>query len=332
MKYPVLVTCLLAAHFSFSQAFTIKELVDDSTGFRFPVFQSAPHPEAAKKINTLIQQEWTIDPNSKTPLAGYEEGDFGYEIHANSDRILGMTIESSYSGCGLHINRTDYMFDPQTGSRIDMNKLFGADGMAKLKKSLFKTWKVKCKAAADDNDESRADEYKACVEQAEADKKTDLDFNRVVITNTGVRFWAGSCLEGTAYDFEADRTHGPHEYSLGQLLPVLTPYGFSLFVKTLPGPFQTLLRGTIDGKYPISLTLKQGALSDIDGVIVYDRIGEPIKISGTLMGAPMVLHELDAANNALSNIEVTWDGTKLTGTFTNLKSKKQMVFLAEPAK
>jgi hypothetical protein len=92
-----------------------------------------------------------------------------------------------------------------------------------------------------------------------------------------------------------------------------------------------LMRGTIDGKYAISLSLhpvSPEAPGTLSGTIVYDRIGEPITLGGTMNGNQLVLHELDASNNAVSNIEVSWDGTRLTGSFINLKSKKQMSFVA----
>lgn len=82
-------------------------------------------------------------------------------------------------------------------------------------------------------------------------------------------------------------------------------------------------------KYPISLALLPGDdAGSIKGSIVYDRVGGPINIKGTVHGNQIKFNELDESGNSLSDIEVTWNGTKLVGSFTNLKSKKQMPFEA----
>jgi hypothetical protein len=294
---------------------------------------SAAHPEIGKRINTFVQKDWGYEPNAKNPFENSgipEEGDFQYEVGANNARVLSLTVESSYSAAGLHIDRRPYLFDSKTGATIDMNRLFGADGMAKLKKALHKSWKAAVKAAADDKNESRASEYKDCVTN---DTGTELQPDRMMVLDQAIQFWAGGCLEGTGYDFEADRSRGPHTYSLGQLLPMLTPYGYSLFVDKGTAPFQTLLRGTIDGKYPISLTLLPGKDGGtVGGLLVYDRVGEPLNLDGTVNGNQLQFHELDTTGSPVSDIEVSWNGTKLTGSFINLKTRKQMAFDAAVVK
>ena len=96
------------------------------------------------------------------------------------------------------------------------------------------------------------------------------------------------------------------------------------------------MRGMIDGKYPVSMTLLppngENAEGTIAGMIVYDRVGVPININGTINGNQLMIHEVDDSNSALSNIEVSWDGSKLSGMFTNLKTKKQMSFVVSAVK
>jgi hypothetical protein len=238
-----------------------------------------------------------------------------------------LVVTGSHSGCGFHVTRSVYNYDSKTGESIDINKIFGSDGEVKLLKLLLKQWKEKLKAA-----QASEDRYKECIEDPNTITAFSIEnINRYLIGDHSISFWAGQCLDGS--EAEYDHTVGPHVLSLGQLLPMLTPYGFSLFVDKWHAPMQTLLRGTIDGKYPISLTLKDGGSADtIGGMIVYDRVGEPINLGGTVNGTQFTLHELDASNNPLSDINVSWDGSKLTGTFTNLKSKKQMSFVASLVK
>jgi hypothetical protein len=326
--------CLLlfvaqAAHAQFKV-----EYIHSADGARtFVRIGSAEQQQVAKRINAFVEKDWNFDPNAKDPfenLGATEEGDIHVDIGVNNTRVLSMIIETSYAAAGLHINRREYVFDSKTGASIDMNKLFGADGNAKLKKALHKSWKAALKAAAEDKDESRATEYKDCLTN---DDTSETELNRMIIGDQAIQFWAGGCLEGTAYDFEADRTTGPHTYSLGQLLPILTQYGFSLFVDKGTAPLQTLLHGMIDGKYPISLALFPGKdPGTIGGMLVYDRVGEPLNLGGTMNGNLLSFHELDATGNPLSDIEVSWNGTKLTGSFINLKTKKQLAFEAAAAK
>jgi hypothetical protein len=324
-----IITCLLllCAYISGAQV-TIKDLSNDTVSF--PMIQTPQKPEAAKKMNAALKADWGFDAYAKNPWIEYrpvEEASFGYKVGINNGRALSMEIESQYSACGLHITRYDYNFDSRTGAPVDLNKIFGADGQVKLNKALAKTWKATLKAASMDPNESRADEYKTCL--VDNEKITAASIERILLVNEGIKFWINGCLEGTAYDFEVDRGHGPHVYSLGQLLPMLTPYGFSLFVDKQTGPTQNLLRGTVDGKYPISLTLLPGKdANSITGMIVYDRVGTPIQVEGTMNGNQITFHEFEKPDEYLSNIEVSWDGAKLTGSFTNVKTKKQMSFEA----
>lgn len=334
MKYTIITLLFLFACTSYAQPFTLKKLEGDSGQVAWEIL-SPQRPEVAKKINVKIFHDWGYDPTSKSPFSArsIEEEYYG-AILTNNDRVLSMVLQSSYAACGLHITRIPYCFDARTGAEVGAAALFSPDGTTKLKKALQKSWKATLKAAITDGSTSDfyLQQYKDCL--AAADQTSEQEFSRFEVTDTGIKFWAGSCLEGTTYDFEADASQGPHFYSFGQLLPMLTPYGYTMFADKLTGPVQNLLRGTIDGKYPISLTILPVTPGEGDGpvkgMIVYDRVGQPINIKGTRAGNQFVIHELDESNQPLSNIDLTWDGSKLTGAFYNLKSKKQMPFVASP--
>ena len=332
MKYAIICLLLIVSQASLAQ-FKVEYIHSADDTRTFLRIDSEQHPQVAQHINSIIQKDWGYNPGAKDPfenLSITEEADFQFDIGANNARVFSMIIMTSYAAAGLHIDRRQYHFDSRTGAPINMNNLFGAEGQSKLKKALHKSWKAAIKTAAEDKNESRSSEYKDCLAN---DKNSEVEPERMIIIDQGIQFWAGSCLEGTTYDFEADRGQGPHTYSLGQLLPMLTPYGFSLFVDKSTAPLQTLLHGTVDGKYPISVTLLPGKdPGTIGGMLVYDRIGEPLRIDGTMAGNQFKFHEMDPAGNPVSDIEVSWNGTKLTGSFINLKSKKQMPFEAAVVK
>lgn len=337
MKAILIVGLALCAHLSLAQV-AIKELKLDreEEPIVFPLITDATLPLVAKKINIAIKKDWGFDAYAKNPWENFfvqDGASFHYEVGTNSSRVFSVEMQSSYAACGLHITRYDYSFDAKTGDAIDLNKLFGADGQVKLKKALAKTWLAALKDASNDPNESRKDEYKQCL--VDNEKKADMNIERMLVLDEGIKFWIEGCLEGTTYDFEADRAHGPHFYSYEQLLPMLTAYGFdALHKKENPrGPVEGLLRGTIDGKYPISLTLLPTNYDDaIKGVIVYDRVGVPIQLTGVVKDNQYTFHEYEKEDEYLSTIEVSWDGTKLTGSFTNLKTKKQMPFVASLVK
>jgi hypothetical protein len=329
MKSAIIIFLFLSAHLSFAQIFTIETISKNYGEYAFPLIHSSQRPAIAEKMNSTIQKDLDSESDPNDPFANVSGADdYTFETAGVNERMLCLVITSSRSGAGFHVSRNTYNFDSQTGELIDLNKLFGSNGQAKLRKTLCKHWKEAVKA---NQNTQPVDQYKACL--ADAKTTTEIDVNRMLIRGESIKFWAGSCLDGSNY--ESDRTAGPYELSFGQLLPMLTPYGYSLFSEKTPAaPFNTLLRGTIDGKYPISITLFQGKEGDpsdtIGGTIVYDRVGQPLNVGGKMEGQSIILHELDESSNPLSDIAISWSGTQLSGTFINLKSKKQMSFAASP--
>jgi hypothetical protein len=325
MKFGISALLLLITFYSYCQVFTIQEVSRNSGEYVFPLIQSSQRPAIAKKINSIIQND--LGSTSKEPFADIENEDtYSFDRGAANERLLCLIVTGSHTGAGFHVTRHVYNFDSRTGELIDLNKLFGADGQTKLRKLLCKHWKDAVKA---NQNTQPAEEYQACMNDAK--NRTEIDVSRMLIQNNSITFWAGQCLDGSQYEY--DQTTGPYELPLGQLLPMLTPYGYSLFVeKTSVAPFETLLRGTIDGKYPISLMLSAGNTGTIGGIIVYDKVGQPINLAGKLEGQIYTIHELDDANKPLSDIKVRWSGNVLTGTFINYKSKKEMPFVATAVK
>lgn len=329
----LLMLIVLASNYGLqAQYFSIKNVYNSDSTYVFPVFQSVARPDIAKKINTVIQTDIVgkVNSNAVNPFASVDwEDEFNYDMGANNERVIALVITGAHSGAGYHVTHHNYNYDSRTGKPIDLNQLLGSEGQARLRKAYYKIWKESIKENL--KDPYFADDYKTCL--AEAENTMEVTINRMLITEGGIRVWGGACLDGSSE--QSDRTAEPHEFSFGQLLPMLTNYGYSCYVnKVATGPLQILLRGLIDGKYPISFTLLPGQASgSVGGLIVYDKVGTPLNLKGIMNGNQIVFHELDAASGQpISDIETTWDGTKLSGTFTNLKTKKQLPFLASPVK
>ncbi|HZY77896.1 MAG TPA: hypothetical protein VFE50_00140 [Cyclobacteriaceae bacterium] len=323
MKSLLVCFLLFAGHISIAQVFTIKT-IDRGEGYKFPLIESKQRPAVAKKMNDVIQTDLGTNPGYTNPFDSVNfEDEYSFEVGVVNESIISLTVTGAHSGCGYHVTTNRYLFNSRTGENIDIGKIYAADGEAKLKKALHKMWVESIKPLVSDG--TFGETYKECL--AAAQKNPDIYIAQTFIKNYGISYRAGYCLDGS--NSNVDQASGPYDLSFGQLLHILSPTGFALFIDQPSGPLRNLLRGTIDGKYPISLVLLPGKTSDmVGGLIVYDRIGTPINLAGKVQGNQIVFNELDEANNPLSNIEVTWDGKKLTGSFTNLKTRKQMPFLA----
>jgi hypothetical protein len=266
-----------------------------------------------------------IAPSTKDPLAKLKnEDEYGYSIICNNTRVFSLEIATGHHGAGSHYQFRNYSFDTNTGNTIDMNMMFTAAGQVKVKQSVYKTWKESIKANL--NDKTFSEDYKTCL--TEAEKISELQINRMAVGEKAVDFWGGSCLDGSTWMM--DKTLGPHHIPYEQLLSMLTPYGLSLFIGSPPSTNslqRSLIKGKIDGKYDITLTFTESDPSgSMTGIIVYDRINSPIPISGTVTENKVLFHEMDQHNNPVSDLDCTWDGKNLTGTFKNLKSGKVMTF------
>jgi len=332
MIKPVFSLLFLLMCFSAVAQFTIKNIRDstDMGSYVFPVLQSTQLPEIAKKINRTLQVSelgLEIGPSIKDPLINLKnEDDYGYTIICDNARVFSLEISTGHHGAGSHYQFRNYSFDAKTGSTINLNTLFSVSGQTKAKQSLYKAWKESIKANLNDN--TFSEDYKSCL--AEAGKTSELEINRMAVAEKTVDLWGGSCLDGSTWMM--DKTLGPHRIPYEQLLSMLTPYGLSLFVgspSSTNSLQQALIKGKIDSKYDITLTFTQSDPSGmIKGIIVYDKFNSPIPISGTLKGNKVLFHEMDEHDAPVSDLDCTWDGKNLTGTFKNLKSGKVMTFVA----
>jgi hypothetical protein len=326
MRSLILLALLCIVHSGFAQSmFTIKEVVRNDGDYKFPLIVSTQRPAIAKKINTLIQEGLGADSKLPNPFDSLNmEDSYYYQTGTINDRVISLVAGGAHSGCGYHVSENAYNIDSKTGEAITFDRLFIAAEKSKLLAKIFKAWKSKLTELRKDGNER----YKECIE--DIDQRTSFsegEIWKMLITDHGIKFWAGQCLDGSESSY--DETVGPHELSLADLLPLLSPYGFSLWVNTsASGPLQMLMGGKIDGKYAITMMLLPANNNNVKGVLSYDRVGDPLEISGTMTGNEIVFHELDPSGNPLSNINATWDGTKLNGVFINLKTKKQMTFVA----
>ncbi len=311
--------------------FTIKEIreSDDEFTCTFPVLQSASQPEIARKINKILQMKelsLQITPTTKDPLSNLRsEATYTYNLASNNGRVFSLEIMTGHNGAGSHFQFRNYSFDARTGNPVNENTVFYPAAQVNVRQAFYKLWKESIKAHL--KDDNFGEEYKRCL--AEAETMTELPFDRMTITDSGFNFWGRGCLDGASWT--ADATIGPYTLSYDQLLADLTPDGLSLFIGAAPSAVamqQSLIKGKIDNKYPITLTFTSSSdRGELKGIIVYDKFNTPITLTGTVTGNKVVFHEMNK-DVAVSDIECIWDGKNLNGTFKNVKSGKVMSFEA----
>jgi hypothetical protein len=325
LKYALSFVLIITLHSAFGQIFSVIETTKKEGEWKFPVIKSQERSAVANKINFAIQSGSGGDPGTEDPFMMVpEEDQYGYKVAALNDRVVSVMVWGAHSGAGYHLTETYYNFDSKTGAQIQLNKMFGNERQAGLRKALCELWKMSLETNS--HGTSQPEEYQRCLNESK--NRTQCDILNWQITDHGIQLWTDLCLDGSNYANDAAK--GPHELSFEQFAPFLTPYGYSLFItKPSKGPFSLLMHGTI-ATYPINLILLPDAdkPGSVNGRIVYERVGEPLNLIGTVNGNKFSLHEVDASNKPFSDIEVTWDGTKLTGTFLNLKTQKQLPFMA----
>ena len=89
------------------------------------------------------------------------------------------------------------------------------------------------------------------------------------------------------------------------------------------------LDGEIDGQYPISMNLVKSDISGLGGYYAYISVGEPIEVQGHINGDSLRLYELDENFIPRAVFSGVWKGTKLLGTWTDLKKNRILPFELE---
>jgi hypothetical protein len=295
----------------------------------FPLLSSDKHPDIAKKLNAELQQRELGAPYKQgvNPFEGGSVGDYTCSVVANSERIASFDITYGYCGCGCHYTFKNHSFDARTGDDITEAKLFTQIGISRLRQYMLEDFRKKIKQFAIDAPEYFKEEYLACPDLYKDKKEMPID--RWVVRERGVSFWGGGCLDGSSWQQDAARM----EWNLpfDQIWPALTPYGLNLFTGESSGPasvINTVLHGSVDGKYPISVVLLKANHESFYGYIAYNKYGQSIKLDVKFDEGRVIMHELDNDGKALSDIETVWDGTTLRGTFKSLRNGKVMPFVA----
>ena len=307
----------------------------------FP-FIALPDRAVARKINDYLQINMLQQTNLKAPglqvfdKVKWTEKQAGidamtYTVHANNSQLLSIGLE--YESMGAHPeNYQEYfVFNSQNGEIIFPGDIFTPQGMKELAGEIIKKRseriaahlkQLKTDPESADNVESIKENFTTCNKEA--------NLETFYVTATGLVFHKPSCLPHVIANLEAplDIT-----YSFDQLRSRLSAFGQKLLsparqdISKVSFPsLEKPLRGKIDNKYDIVMQLRFYGDHSVGGFYYYNNYQSAIELSGKLENGKLQLKEHDKDYNETAVFEATVNGTTLSGSWTNVKTKKSLKF------
>lgn len=339
MKYGLLLPLLLLCITVHAQ-FKARELTD-TTQFgdvlTFPVFESEGRPEAAKLINQYFQQaELTFLLSSQNPNP-FEKMKLSEELRGYSYKILTNTAEIksirvTTTTCPRLCSSTEryYAFNGRTGSPLEVKSLFTDWGFKHIKQSLLEQYKTRITEHL--NDQDFADDYAACLKAANT--MTEFPVSTMFFSEKNLSIKGGQCLDVTSSEAKTAMSD-VYSRPLLEYWWALNPAAISSFFgKKISGStyLNKILHGKIDGKYPFTMLINsesdRATPDSRQGYEVYDKYLQTIYLQVIKEGNKLTIHESNLPGQIDGTFEGTWNGTTLSGTFTNQKTKAVMPFSA----
>jgi len=275
---------------------------------------------AADGLRAVSGQQWQNMP------------ELGYTVLRNDARLLSLRIEGE--GCGAYCEPFTYAhaFDAATGRHLEVQDLFTPQGLqaligkidannaATLRKEIASLQKAK--KAPRSRDGRSADDYGAsidlyedCLSRRDVEYRKIEGAGRMEIETGAVLFAQGRCSNHAMRALD-DIGGFSTRFPASQLKPWLTGYGRMLLLgegnaPAPTSPFGQVLRGTIDGRLPITLRLPQtrGGDGQVNAVYFYDRYRTPISVSGQYRNGVLELEESESK----ARLRLKPEGTTLRG-------------------
>jgi hypothetical protein len=339
MKYNLLLLLLLLCANAQAQL-KAKELTDTTQYgdvLTFPVFESEGRPEAAKLINQYFQQaelQFLLSDKNPNPFEKMKRSEelrgYSYKILENSAEIK--SIQVITTTCPRLCTSTEryYTFNGRTGSPIEVESLFTAWGLKRLRQAVLEQYKVRITEHLKDPNFSA--DYAECLTAANA--MIEFPISKMFFSDKNLSIKGGQCLDAAS-------SAAPNAMSDVYSRPLIehwwafSPAGISLlYGSNTSGSayLKKILHGKIDNKYPFTMLLssekRSPAPDTSQGRIVYDKYLQTILLQVITDGNKLIIHEITAPGQIDGTFECTWNGKMLSGTFTNLKTKAVMPFSA----
>jgi len=351
-----LLLCTLISVLSFSQQKNVKisHLQPASEERYFPVVTYAEKPVVANKINTFLQ----VDQLEYVPGAGgnpfklISGGENANYVHFYSwekmdtpKNILSIAMDGESSGAYPESFFLWKNFDLRTGNLINAKDLFRPEAVKTIESLIQKRVKkeindfvAQLKAEPKQTDEilSQIGLYEAC-------------YTNYTLASIGyyfktdkIKFITERCSNHAMRALDELSEHVV-EFSYKDLDKYLSPYaknllnGSDLVEKT--SLQNKLYKGKIDGKYPITVLIKEvyGDKDDnsVAAVYWYDKNKKLIEWHGKLKGSHLSLTESDYYSEETRQwmlkgfVEADIKGNKISGTWQDYKTKKYLTLELE---
>lgn len=351
MKNGLLVALMLVSVLSFSQRKNLKitNLQPQSENFIFPKITFPEKPSVENKINTFLQvDELEFVPKSgKNPyqLASTATNSYqnylyfyGWKKLDSPKNILSLEMEGEASGAYSE-GFTNYRnFDLRTGNFINLKDLFQPNSFNLISEMInsrvrkrVADYVIELKSAKEkeQDSEEQIEMYEDCFTEY------TLDYLEFHLEKNDFTIFAGRCSN---HAMRALDDLGNHEivFKYKEIEKYFSPFAKNLLSNSDKALSQNniqnkLFKGTIDGRYPIFVLVKDiyedGSLSI---VYWYEKNKKLIEWSGSFSDNHLSATENDFYNEENSEwiprakIEADLKGKKIIGTWQDYKTKKYL--------
>jgi len=296
-----LATALLACTaFARAAPLDVRDAPGEPAGAHFPLVAGAD-AKAAERINQALfianlSQMAPRPGDGAPPLDG-----MSYSVLRNDARVLSLRIDNDQCGnyCG-HSSATP-AFDAATGRHLSAGDLFTAEGLKAIARRTLEARVAANRAdlaalrrqpATDADAQDRIGLYEEC-------RPGPAIVGRMQVEAKAVAFVQPRCSNRPQRPLD-DLSDHEARFPMAELAPWLSGYGRALLLGegAAPEPFSPygqVLRGSIDGRLPITLSLGEPkAGGTVDGVYFYDRYRRPIALAGRVRDGAIELEERES--------------------------------------
>ncbi|MDR2237737.1 MAG: hypothetical protein LBE92_16565 [Chryseobacterium sp.] len=355
MKGKILLFTLISA-LSFSQhkSLTISDLRPEAENRYFPLVSYTEKPAVAQKINTFLQvDQLEYVPGAEgSPFQKVSGGKGSGYVHFYSwekmdtpKNILSIAMDGETSGAYPENFMIWKNFDLRTGNLINAKDLFKPDAVKTVEGMIRKRIKkeindfiavLKAEPKQTEEIQSQIGLYEGCY--------TDYTFVSIgyYFGKDKVKFITERCSNHAMRALDELAEHVV-EFSYKDLDPYLSPYAKSLIAGSdqigTTSLINKLYKGKIDGKYPITVLIKEvyGDKDDnsVAAVYWYDKNKKLIEWNGKLKGNHLSLTESDYYSKETNQwilkgfVEADIKGNKISGTWQDYTTKKYLTLELE---
>lgn len=342
------------------QELTVRDLTPKHQENTFPVVSNPANPRVAENINTFLQLSYLEQlPGTfkKHPFENvatdrstrFEDSHstiefFRWEKKTTPVNVLSLSIECEYTGAYSEDDIIYKNFDTRTGHLITLSSLIKKEQLKTFTKLLNDNVKQRVTdflstvtkelttldSIKDQEEFVRHSEqlvmYNSCIEDND---EYELEYYNFYFLKDSLHIIRERCSDHVNRAID-DLYEIEMSFSFGEMNPYFSAYAISLINNSSDikseNPEGKIFKGKI-GNLAISAYIKEiNADGSLDMVYWYDKYKIPIEWNGTFTDNHFSLTERNDDNeySIVAKIEADWSNPKITGTWTNSKTKQAL--------